>query len=288
MNLTMTTGAVVVGVDGSPCSDTALAWAARYAAHRRRPLLVVCAAGIQHARSEPFGSSGAAEAVLATTRVVADEAVAAVRRLEPGLTVDTVVALHDAREALLHCSARASIVVVGTRGLGTVRRLFLGSVSQAVARHAECPVVVVRSPHDGEDIGPVVVGTDADPASAATLEFAFDLASTEGRQLVVVHSWFVLDGFVGVESSDQTSGHRADEERLLAESLAGYAEKYPDVTVARRLPDDGPTQALVTASRTASALVVGVHARTGLHRMASSVSRDVLEGAESTVVIVPL
>jgi nucleotide-binding universal stress UspA family protein len=288
MDIPMTDGAVVVGVDGSTCSDIALAWAARYAAHRRRPLLVVCAAGIHHACSEPFGSTGAAEAVLATTRAVAREAVVAAQGLEPGLTVDSVVALHDAREALLHCSARASIVVVGTRGLGTVRRLFLGSVSQAVARHAACPVVVVRSLHDMEDLGPVVVGTDADPASAAILEFAFDLASTEGRQLVVVHSWFVLDGFVGVESTDQTSGHMADEERLLAESLAGYAEKYPDVAVARRLPDDGPAHALIDASRTASVLVVGAHARTGLHRMASSVGRDVLEGAESTVVMVPL
>jgi nucleotide-binding universal stress UspA family protein len=288
MTIPMTQGAVVVGVDGSACSDTALAWGARYAAQRRRPLLVVGAAGIQPVGSELFRISGGFEAIQEGARKLTADAVRAATALEPTLEVEGVTPRHDPRDALLECSERASMVVVGTRGLGPVRRLLLGSVSGAVAAHASCPVAVVRS-HDGPESpaeqGPIVVGTDAEEGSAATLELAFELASTRGQALEVVHSWFVLDGLVRDEGPQQTGLHLEDEKRLLAESLAGYAEKYPDVTVHRQLSDDAPRRSLVELSKTASVVVVGAHGRGGADRL-SSVSRDVVERAHSTVVVV--
>jgi len=60
---------------------------------------------------------------------------------EPG---DSIAAAAEAE--------RADLVVVGTRGRSGAERMFLGSVSDHVVRHAECPVLVVRpSQRNGEN-----------------------------------------------------------------------------------------------------------------------------------------
>jgi nucleotide-binding universal stress UspA family protein len=52
----------------------------------------------------------------------------------------------------------AGLIVVGSRGLGGVRRALMGSVSDAVVRHAHCPVVVVRGRVFAEGQGSVADG----------------------------------------------------------------------------------------------------------------------------------
>jgi hypothetical protein len=49
---------------------------------------------------------------------------------------------------LLEMAATADLVVVGSRGLGAVRRLLLGTVSEKVLQHAPCPVLIVKDPGD--------------------------------------------------------------------------------------------------------------------------------------------
>jgi nucleotide-binding universal stress UspA family protein len=131
-----------------------------------------------------------------------------------------------------------------------------------------------------------VVGTDGGPASTAALEFAFDLASTEGRPLDVVHSWAGHDIYVDLESDGQRLQHKEEHERMLAEALAGCAEKYPDVVVERHLPETSATETLLGLSGTASAVVVGSRGRTGPRALLSSVSRDLVERADCTVIVV--
>jgi nucleotide-binding universal stress UspA family protein len=220
-------------------------------------------------------------------RRITDHALGVARRLAPDLDIEVTAPLHDARAALIESSARASIVVVGTRGRGPVRSLLLGSVSTAVAEHASCPVAVVR-PTDPEmsERAHVVVGADGGPASTAALEFAFELASTEGRELDVVHTWSAHDTLVYATSESQRVRAIGDQERLLSESLAGYAEKYPDVVVTRHLADGAAAQTLVDLSKDASAVVIGSRGRTGPKALMGSVSRIVVERAHSTVVVV--
>ena len=62
----------------------------------------------------------------------------------PGVAVDTVVVMDGAARELVSRSDAAGLVVVGSRGRGTVTGPLLGSVSQAVLHHAACPVAVVR------------------------------------------------------------------------------------------------------------------------------------------------
>ncbi|MDQ6686470.1 MAG: universal stress protein [Actinomycetota bacterium] len=286
MNTSSRLGSVVVGVDGSIGSDEALEWAAGHAASKHRSLLVLNGAGDPGNAREFLGSVEAERVLLTAATRVTDHAVDVVRRVAPDLDVQVATPLQDPREALLDASTRASMVVVGTRGRGPVMALLLGSVSSAVAAHASCPVAVIRATESDQDgkRGHVVVGVG--PASTAALEFAFDTASTEGRSLDVVHSWSTNDTFVDRASFAARLAEIDEHERLLGESLAGYAEKYPDVPVTRQTPDARPVQTLVRLSEEAALVVVGSRGRTGLKATFGSVSREVAERAHCTVVVV--
>lgn len=281
-------GSVVVGVDGSTSSDAAVRWAARHAAARHQALRIVHGAGEQRPGSQLFGPPEMAAALATHARGVTDQALRAVADL--GLTLDVEVSapLRDPRESLLDSAPEASILVVGTRGLGPVRMLLLGAVRAAVAAHASCPVAVVRIDHADQeaDARHVVVGTDGGPVSTAALEFAFDLASVEGRSLDVVHSWADPDIFVDVASYEARRLQEGDHERMLAEALAGYGEKFPDVVVERHLPEASAIQTLLGLSTQAFAVVVGTRCRTGVRALLTSVSRDVVERADCTVIVV--
>jgi nucleotide-binding universal stress UspA family protein len=286
MNTTMKQGSVVVGVDGSAGSGAALEWAVAHAQERRRPLLIANGAGDPRRSSQFVGLDDARQELRMEARRVTDRALGVVRRIAPDLDVEVTTPLHDARQALLDLAEKASIVVVGTRGLGPVKALLLGSVSAALAAHADCPVAVVRpAERDEEGRDPVVVGADGTEASTAALELAFELASVERRPLVVVHSWSTNDTFIDLASYQQRVDTVEEHTRMLAESLSGYQEKYPDVAVERSLPDASPLDTLVRLSETAALVVVGSRGRSGLRALGGSVSRAVVEHAHCTVVV---
>ena len=67
-----------------------------------------------------------------------------------GVTVGSEVFEGDPGMRLVQASHGARLLVVGSRSLGAVRAVLLGSVSRYVARHAECPVVVVPARHERE------------------------------------------------------------------------------------------------------------------------------------------
>jgi nucleotide-binding universal stress UspA family protein len=136
---------IVVGVDGSESSQRALEWAAEEARLRGAALKVVHAwfdlfvagyfvapAVYEHAALEE------------AAREILEKAVASIPDGSPDLQLEPVL-VHGRPEAvLLHASETADMVVVGSRGRGGIAGAVLGSVSQRVVQHAECPVVVVR------------------------------------------------------------------------------------------------------------------------------------------------
>jgi nucleotide-binding universal stress UspA family protein len=187
-------------------------------------------------------------------------------------------------------SIRAEPVVLGDRGLGGFAGLLIGSVAVALAAHAACPVVVVRGPEPDRMVPrsePVVVGVDGSPTSEGAVAFAFEAAALRGVPLVAVHTWFdtVVDSTMApLIDWDATE---TDEREVLAERLAGWAEKYPDMTVRRLVTRDRPARALVEESGRAQLVVVGSRGRGGISGLLlGSVSQALLHHAACPVAVV--
>jgi nucleotide-binding universal stress UspA family protein len=147
-------GVIVVGVDGSDGSKTALRWAAEEARLRDAELRVVHVFHSESAWRDLAVAEGMTgeqfarvqERLREQDREQAQELVAAaVREIEDGVNVQSVV-LHDHHpaQALVEQAEGADLLVVGSRGRGGFAGLVLGSVSQQCLYHARCPVVVVR------------------------------------------------------------------------------------------------------------------------------------------------
>jgi nucleotide-binding universal stress UspA family protein len=187
-------------------------------------------------------------------------------------------------------AARAQLVVLGDRGLGGFTGLLAGSVAVALATHAPCPVVVVRGPTPGApppSDGPVVVGIDGSPTSEAALAFAFEAADLRGVPLVAVHTWTDYQMESTMTAVLEGDAIDADEHRLLAERLAGWGEKYPDVPVQRLVTRYRPARTLVEQSAHAQLVVVGSRGRGGFVGMLlGSVSHALLHHAGCPVAVV--
>jgi nucleotide-binding universal stress UspA family protein len=280
-------GSVMVGVDGSAESDAAVVWAATYAAAHRRPLTVVHGTGAPVVTDFGFDLDEARAGLRAAGRRVTEEAVNLARATSPSLDVAVRLEVREPRSLLVDEAAGAEVLVLGSRGHGAILSLLLGSVSVALTALASCPVVVVRSRGDAAS-GPVVVGIDGTDDSADALTFAFGLASEQHRRLEVVHasgeSWLLPPTDFAGPSGELLS---ADWELLLAESVAGFGEKFPDVVFSTRVVQGSAAGSLVAASERASTLVVGARGRGAVtRRLLGSVSRSVVEHAPCTVAVV--
>ncbi|WP_278265362.1 universal stress protein [Nocardia sp. AG03] len=270
---------VVVGVDESEQSRIALRWAAEHAHRHRAPLRIVYAIDVP----VEFGP-GVVAPLFDTERlrahgesVVAAAATQAAEHAE--VTISTLAQEGPPVAVLREQSRSALLVVVGSRGLGALRRTLLGSVSTSLARHAECPVAVIPETEPGAR-GAVVVGVDGSACSAEAVALAFDEAARRDARLVAVHAWSEFFRY-DARPTMQTQG-----ESVLAESLAGYAEKYPDVAVERVVVEDRPAAAVLAAAADAQLIVVGSHGRGGFAGMTlGSVAQAVLHGADCPLII---
>jgi nucleotide-binding universal stress UspA family protein len=133
---------VVVGVDGSPSSSAAVALAADEADARGVGLRAVLAV------PPVVDASGLVdvpdERQLEQARALVAEAVAGLAEDHPDVPVTTSVLVTHPVDALLGAAGAASLLVVGSRGHGVLRRMLLGSVSREVSQRAACPVLVVH------------------------------------------------------------------------------------------------------------------------------------------------
>ncbi|OBJ51051.1 universal stress protein [Mycobacterium asiaticum] len=282
---------VLVGVDGSAESARAVAWAAREAALRHVPLNllhavtpVVVGWPVGRLYEEmPDWQKDNAERVIAQAR----EAAATALGGSDTTPVHDETVYANAVSTLIEASAEAQMVVVGSQGLGALGRMLLGSVSSSLAQHANCPVAVIHSADGAEPdpAAPVLVGIDGSPVSEAATAFAFDEASRRGVDLVALHAWSDVGVFpvLGMDWHDRES----EGQEVLAERLAGWQERYPDVHVQRSLVCDTPAKWLLDAAERAQLVVVGSRGRGGFDAMLlGSVSSVVVHSAKIPVVVV--
>ena len=290
---TTTSGTIVVGVDGSPSSEHAVMWAAEEAQLQHRDLVLA------HAQKK---TSATELAWLATAgippqqidREIQADVDSLLERAHslatdrcPDSSIDTVAQYADPRSLLLDLAKTASMTVVGTRGHGRVAGLLLGSVSGALVRHAQTPVVVVR-PAPSSDRG-ILVASDGSDESLPLVEHAYGEASLHQAPLTVVHC--LWDGLVAQTrwATVAESDPAGEEARLrIAESIAGMSEKFPDVDVHVKVTRGAIDACLVDLSAQYDLLVIGRPQRPLLVRLTlSSLTTPVAEHAHSSVLVVP-
>ncbi len=140
---------VVVGVDGSPASAMALAWAARYAKAMGATLRAVLAWHYPAAAGQaPIGVAPASVTgdVERSRHEELDKAIAATLGDSPAIELERRIAYGHPSQVLIEQSQDADLLVVGSRGHGGFAGMLLGSVSTHCVTHAACPVTVVRTP----------------------------------------------------------------------------------------------------------------------------------------------
>ncbi|HJA62300.1 MAG TPA: universal stress protein [Candidatus Brevibacterium intestinavium] len=142
-------GPVVVAVDGSDSGRVAMFTAAAEAGVREAPIEVVAVlpAGDEwlYWYPELELSSEVSARRQKQLAVGLDKEAAKLREQFPNLSVSTSVPVGDPTQTLVEISARAQLLVMGTRGRGRVKSALLGSVSRGVLNHAQGPVMVVPS-----------------------------------------------------------------------------------------------------------------------------------------------
>jgi len=141
-------GRITVAVDGSPHAERALDFAVDLAKRYESHLSIVVVAPlvpIYVPSAEPWSAAQVPETEVAQYRTLLDQATERARKA--GLTAIDGVCLEGviADELLAQIEAHPTdLLVLGSRGLSTAKRLLLGSVSDAVLHHVKCPVLVVR------------------------------------------------------------------------------------------------------------------------------------------------
>ncbi len=276
--------AIVVGADDSVGGRAAVTWAAEEAHRRQVPLDVVHAwHPMPHAHVDDFTVGRLPAAHQSHGEEVLARALSTIHNDQPGVRVSGHLMRGNAAVALLDASRAASMVVIGSRGLGGFTGLLLGSVGTHVVAHATCPVVIVRgSLHRS---GPVTVGIDGSEASSPVMAAAFEAAATRHAPLVVISA---------VDEECETAGtalrvgtdHDQQVSRHIEDLVASLSQKYPQISVTTSLPTTHPAEALLAASRTAQLLVIGSHGSGGFAGMAiGSIAQAVVHHAHCPVVV---
>ncbi|MED7955092.1 universal stress protein [Streptomyces sp. BE303] len=256
-------GPIVVGFDGSPESVAATGWGAREALLRGLPLVLV--------QAWPWPNTdvlGTDDAISWSREQLAAKEAELRAVLASGAEITSAHVREDPAEALEAAGRNATMLVLGSRGLSTVRGFLVGSVSQEVLRRASCPVVLVRAEADEQataspdaaDDGDVVLGLDLRHPCDDVIAFAFDAAGLRSVQLRIVHAWAppISSEYTALAAVESMYGElSALEQRQLTDTLAPWRSRCPRVTVNTAFVHDNAAAGVVEAAAGAGLLVVG-------------------------------
>lgn len=192
--------------------------------------------------------------------------------------------------ALLEIAAGADLVVLGDKGLGESPESAAGSVTSAMISYGKRPVAVVSAWGGAEETlgaGPIVIGVDGSPYCEAALAFALAEADVREAELLVVHAWSDIP-LTGLGTSHlEWDSIQEREDAALAETLAGWQDRYPDVRMRREVVHDRPVRHLLLQADGAQLLVVGHRGRGGFTgMMVGSTSQALLHSAPCPLVVV--
>jgi nucleotide-binding universal stress UspA family protein len=283
---------IVVGVDGSRSARSAALWAAHQAAGRNGTVRLVHVIAL--AQQTLAGGYVPPPDFLPSITSAAREHLYGLRddlvRADADLVVETRVCSGQPASVLIEEARSADLVVVGGPRHGGLPMLGSATTAVSVVAHARCPAAIIAADAERVRSGPVVVGIDGSPISETAIQVAFEEASLRRAELLAVHAW--NDPWSDSESVylrqlalDWTS-IQIEERRALAERLAGWQEKFPEVTVHRMVARQHPAQLLLGQARDAQLLVVGSRGHGGFAGMLlGSVSRKLIYQAGCPLLI---
>ncbi|MGW0607699.1 universal stress protein [Streptomyces sp. NPDC002640] len=266
----------MVGIDGSESSLEAVDWAADEALRHAVPLRLVHVAAADPEAPE-------------LVSVASERA----RKGAPTVRLSAEVVPGDAASALIGKGRNAFALVLGSRGLGDLAGMLLGSVSLSVAAHADCPVVVVRggAEHRTDRFGRVVVGVEDGEGSGTAVQFAFREARARCCRLVAVHAGRSIPRETprsSLLSEYASQAVRRPPAQVLTDALSDPARQYQDVLASAEVVESSARRALLDAASGADLLVVGArrrHGHTGLQL--GLVNHAALHHAPCPIALVP-
>ncbi|GAA3388082.1 universal stress protein [Streptomyces roseoviridis] len=283
-------GIITVGLDGTDHASAAADWAAQEADRRGASLRLVHAWVWRPTDVVYVGDRAAEERWV---RDMLAEARSRVVGQHPTLDVTTELLVEDPVPALLAEAARADMLVLGSRGYGTLTGYLVGSVSLKVLRHAAGPVVMVGRPNPGapERTPEVVVGVEPGQTGESVLEFAFSAAAGRGATLRAVHAWSVPTVLAWSPGSlylvPEADGLEQINREVLADTLKPWRDTYPQVEVVEHFEIGSASEVLLSSSARAGLVVVGRRSHEeGLRRL-GPVTHAVLHHATAPVAVVP-
>ena len=271
---------VAVGVDASQNALHAALWAASEAEDRGATLILAHALDLATPTAHDTPRRRA-EGEHLLSRVEGE-----IRMRHPGLRVDGELSELSPIRALMTLSLDVDLLITGTRGHGGFTGMLLGSVSNRLAAHAHCPLVVVGAEHAAAVRPEIVLGLEPEE-DPAPIDFAFRTAARLGLGIRAVRAFEPLPAYNGYLIEGIEDGRRAAVLGMESLLKAGRGE-YPDVPVTLETRQDVPVPTLARAARGARLLVVGSpHSHELLGFGAGHIVQSLLAHAETPVVVVP-
>jgi nucleotide-binding universal stress UspA family protein len=259
-------GPVIVAYDGSKAARAAAAYGAQEATRRGVGLTMIYA-------HQPTPMWGLATPILGDytwerdwIRQILTEGRNEITAAYPELKIEAKIMSGSPAGALTDASATASLVVTGTQSTAGIIGHLAGSVAAQIAAHAHTPVIVVREtdsarPHSSTSPARIIVGLDGSDESQRALAFAVDEAVDRDASIEAVYGWCIpevhdIEPFVN--STYVLEEERAKADRLVAEAVSGWSDRYPDLTIAHRVVYTfDPVDALLQSATGADMIVVG-------------------------------
>jgi nucleotide-binding universal stress UspA family protein len=256
----MRTPTIVVATDGAATGAATVRWAAREAARLDMNLRVVHVLDWDWNTARYEFDGGSFEMARSLAEKVTAAAAAIARAVAPLVEVTEVTLIGNPAARLLDAAETAELLVFGSRGHGGFAGLLLGGVSQRLATHAPCPVIVVRGRADATE-GPIAVGVDDSDTTEHVLSTAFAAAAGRGTGLVAVRTYLpavpLYYGYAVPAATIATPEQDTAERARLEEQLAPWRVKYPDVSVETVVSHDSAAGVLVGISHGTQLVVVG-------------------------------
>ncbi len=280
---------IYVGIDGSDGAAEAARWAAREGELRDLPVTAVVAWDYLNQRrpknqAEEFDPAYSEDDALS----VLDKWVVDALGAERANSVERVSVCDLPWRALVTISQEADLLVVGARGSGGFLGLRIGSVSEHVLQHAQCPVAVIHA--DGRTEMPteerIIVGVDGSHTAAKALAWALDEARARHAKVRLVSVWAVpVMVYPGAIEGASVFNEAADE--ILRDAVDEADVHGLTHPIERETAAGGAASALIDAAKNATLVVVGSR---GLSRarelILGSVSHQVVHHSPCPVVVI--